>query len=75
MSMSMDPPDADRRADLRDRLPGTVELLKQRHADQIAAADLNDYLNLDWLEWYGGSLRLTTTGSNVCRQGQMPARR
>jgi len=70
MSLSMNPPDADRRADLRDRLPGTVELLRQRHADKIAAADLNDYLTLDWLEWFGGSLRLTTTGSNVCRQGQ-----
>jgi len=68
MSLSMNLPDAERRATLRDQLPVTVELLKKRHADRIAAADLNDYLNLDWLEWYGGSLRLTTTGSNVCRQ-------
>ena len=74
MSWSMNLLADDRRAALRDGLPGIVDLLKKRQADRIAAADLMDYLNLDWLEWYGGSLRLTVTGSNVVRQGLAPRR-
>jgi hypothetical protein len=52
---------------LRDGLPVTVGLLKQRLACDIPAAYLEDYLALDWLEWHGGSLRLTTTGHNICQ--------
>jgi hypothetical protein len=74
MSWSMNLLADDRRVALRDGLPGIVDLLKKRQADRIAAADLMDYLNLDWLEWYGGSLRLTVTGSNVVRQGLAPRR-
>jgi hypothetical protein len=53
---------------LRQALPATVNLLKQRQADQIADADIEAYVALNWLEWHGGGLRLTITGSNVCAQ-------
>ena len=60
-------PPASRREALRDGLPVTVGLLKQRLACDIPAGYLEDYLALDWLEWHGGSLRLTTTGHNICQ--------
>ena len=53
---------------LRQGLPGTVDLLQQRHADQIDAKDIEDYVALNWLEWHGGGLRLTITGRNVRAQ-------
>ena len=57
-----------RQQELRSALPGTVTLLKQHRAGDIAAVDIDDYVNLNWLEWNGGSLRLTVTGDNVCKQ-------
>ncbi|WP_232324224.1 hypothetical protein [Variovorax sp. WDL1] len=42
--------------------------MKQRQADQIAPADIEAYVALNWLEWHGGGLRLTITGRNVCAQ-------
>jgi hypothetical protein len=57
-----------RQEELRSALPGTVTLLKQHRAGDIAAVDIDDYVNLNWLEWNGGSLRLTVTGDNVCKQ-------
>lgn len=56
-----------RREALRDELLSTVDLLKQRRAAEIAEGDIEDYVALHWLEWHGGTLRLTTTGENVCR--------
>jgi len=53
---------------LRDALPGTVDCLHRRRADMIEEGLIDDYVALHWLEWNGGSLRLTITGSNVCRQ-------
>ena len=53
---------------LRDSLLPTVELLGQRNASQVGDELLADYLALDWLEWNGGTLRLTAIGSNVCEQ-------
>ncbi|GAA4343194.1 hypothetical protein GCM10023165_25400 [Variovorax defluvii] len=53
---------------LRQALPATVELLKQRQADRIADTDIDAYVALNWLEWHGGGLRLTITGRNVCAQ-------
>ena len=62
------PPVADARRDaLRDGLLTTVDLLKRRRAAEIAEATIDDYVALHWLEWHGGSLRLTTTGENMCR--------
>ena len=57
-----------RRQILREGLLPTVELLKGRRADQVDDSFIADYLALDWLEWNGGSLRLTITGNNVCEQ-------
>ncbi|MDZ5456119.1 hypothetical protein [Azohydromonas lata] len=56
-----------RREALRDGLPLTVELLKNRLACDIPVGYVEDYVALDWLEWHGGTLRLTATGQNVCR--------
>ncbi len=53
---------------LRDGLLATVELLKRRRAAEVAAGYLDGYVDLQWMEWNGGSLRLTVTGQNVCRQ-------
>ena len=57
-----------RREVLRDALPATVGLLKMRRAAEIAESDIEDYVALNWMEWNGGGLRLTTTGENICRQ-------
>lgn len=56
-----------RRDTLRDQLLTTVALLKQRRAAEIDAGYIEDYVALHWMEWHGGSLRLTTTGENVCK--------
>lgn len=52
---------------LRDQLLATVDLLKRRRAGEIDAGTIDEYVALHWLEWHGGSLRLTTTGENVCK--------
>ncbi|MEP6872344.1 MAG: hypothetical protein ABI939_10905, partial [Anaerolineaceae bacterium] len=57
-----------RRQVLRDSLLPTVEFLNRRHADQVDDSFIADYLALDWLEWNGGTLRLTVTGTNICEQ-------
>jgi len=59
---------AQRRDALREGLPATVALLKHRRAAEIDAGDIDDYVALNWMEWSGGGLRLTTTGENVCKQ-------
>lgn len=59
---------APRQEALRNALPATVELLKRHRASDIAESDIDDYVNLNWLEWDGGSLKLTVTGDNVCKQ-------
>jgi hypothetical protein len=60
-------PEAQRREALRDGLLVTVDLLKRRRAADIAEKAIEEYVELNWLEWHGGSLRLTTTGENMCR--------
>lgn len=60
-------PAAARRDMLRDELLATVSLLKQRRAAEIAEGYVDDYIALHWMEWHGGSLRLTTTGENLCK--------
>ncbi len=67
MTSSASSPAATRRDVLRDRLLPTVDLLKQRRAAEIPEDYIDDYVALHWLEWRGGSLKLTTTGENVCR--------
>ncbi|MEO8297817.1 MAG: hypothetical protein ABI574_08415 [Burkholderiales bacterium] len=58
---------------LRDAFAATVEHLRQRRADLIDASLIEDYVALQWLEWYGGTLRLTVTGRNVCAQMAPPS--
>jgi hypothetical protein len=53
---------------LRNALLATVSLLKRCRAAEIDASLIDDYVALNWLEWNGGGLRLTITGSNVCKQ-------
>lgn len=53
---------------LRTELRRVADLLKRRRAGEISESVINDLVLLSWLEWSGGSLRLTTTGANICRQ-------
>jgi hypothetical protein len=53
---------------LRQALPDSVGLLVRRRAADIPSGYIEDYVALNWLEWHGGTLRLTTTGENVSRQ-------
>lgn len=61
------PPDPRREA-LRQGLLVTATLLQRRRAGEVAEQDIEDYVALNWLEWQGGSLKLTTTGENLCKQ-------
>ena len=61
-------PPVSRREQLRLELLTTVDSLRRRRADLITAGFIEDYVALDWLEWNGGSLRLTVTGANMCAQ-------
>jgi hypothetical protein len=62
---------AARKDALRDALPQTWSLLKAHRASDIASQDIDDYVALNWMEWNGGSLQLTVTGSNVCQQARI----
>lgn len=53
---------------LRDALLATVALLDRRRAGEVRAQLLEDYVRIRWLEWNGGTLRLTATGRAICRQ-------
>jgi hypothetical protein len=53
---------------LRGEFLATVNLLHRRRARDIAEGFIDAYVALHWLEWHGGTLRVTTTGDNVCRQ-------
>lgn len=53
---------------LREALLTTVDLLGRRRASEIAEDYIDAYVALDWLEWNGGTLRLTTVGDNICKQ-------
>ncbi len=57
-----------RRELLRNQLPGTVDALLRCRADLVPEGFIADYVALDWLEWNGGALRITLTGSNICKQ-------
>jgi len=57
-----------RRHLLRSALPETVRLLTARDARHIQSGFIDDYVALDWLEWRGGSLKLTIVGQNICEQ-------
>ena len=57
-----------RRDALRAELPHVANLLRLRRAAEIEAAVIDELVELSWLEWLGGSLQLTATGSNICLQ-------
>lgn len=57
-----------KREQLRDDLLATVDSLRRRRADLVAESLIAEYVALHWLEWSGGSLRLTQTGTNICDQ-------
>ena len=62
--------EAERKERLRQALPAAAELLRTRQAGLIAAREIEEFIALNWLEWHGGSLRLTVTGSNVVSQSR-----
>jgi hypothetical protein len=54
--------------ELRGSLLSTIDLLYRRRAAEVGDRLIDGYIALDWLEWNGGTLRLTATGENVRRQ-------
>jgi hypothetical protein len=62
--------ESERKERLRQALPAAAELLRSRQAGLIAAREIEEFVALNWLEWHGGSLRLTVTGSNVVSQSR-----
>jgi len=56
------------REELLGALLDTVELLQGRRAAEIGPGYIDDYVALNWLEWNGGTLRLTVTGDNIRKQ-------
>ncbi|WP_343636050.1 hypothetical protein [Roseateles sp.] len=53
---------------LRESLRISVDALKRRQASEIPETVIDRLVELDWLEWNGGALRLTTTGENIYRK-------
>ena len=56
------------RATLKDALLDTVQLIERRRCSEIADGLIDGYVALNWMEWNGGSLRLTVTGQNIRKQ-------
>jgi hypothetical protein len=65
--------EVERKERLRLALPAAVELLRARQAGMIEATEIDEFVALNWLEWHGGTLRLTVTGANVCSQSRVNA--
>lgn len=53
---------------LREGLRTSVDALQRRCANEIPEPLIDRLVDLDWLEWRGGALRMTTTGENIYRQ-------
>lgn len=53
---------------LRLELPNVERLLLHNRAGEIGEAVIDELVGLSWIEWNGGSLRLTATGANICKQ-------
>lgn len=67
-------PPVPRLEQLRQTLLATMDCLRRCRADLVDEALIEDYVDLNWLEWQGGSLRLTVTGQNICAQLQRARR-
>ncbi len=52
---------------LREALSFSVDALHRRRANEIPEPTIDLLVGMDWLEWHGGNLRLTTTGHNIYR--------
>lgn len=52
---------------LRERSLAKVDLHKQRRAAEMAESTIGNDVTSHWMEWQGGSPRLTTTGENLCK--------
>lgn len=61
-------PPVSRRDQLSLELLTTVDSLQRRRADLVSEGFIEDYVALHWLEWNGGALRLTVTGTDMCAQ-------
>ena len=59
---------SERQGELRLALPRVEQLLQRKQAGEIGEGLIEELVSLAWIEWNGGSLRLTTTGQNICRQ-------
>jgi hypothetical protein len=57
-----------RREQLRDLLSGAVDALHRCRVDLVPEGFIADCVALDRLKWIDGSLRITSTGSNICMQ-------
>ena len=53
---------------LRKAFRWSVDMLRQRQANLLLPASIEAYVELDWLSWEGGSLKLTTVGENIYAQ-------
>lgn len=62
------PPTVVPREVLKDCLLSTVNLIERRRCSEIADGLIDAYVDLNWMEWNGGSLRLTVTGQNIRKQ-------
>jgi len=49
-------------ASLQESLLATVDLLSRRRACDIPESTIDRFIALRWLQWNGGSLRLTEAG-------------
>jgi hypothetical protein len=56
------------RATLMGALLNTASLIEHRRCGEIADGYIDGYVALNWIEWNGGSLRLTETGQNIRKQ-------
>ena len=53
---------------LMDGLLNTATLIERRRCSEIEEGYIDGYVALNWMEWNGGSLRLTVTGQNIRKQ-------
>ncbi len=50
---------------LHDSLLATVDALSRRRARDIPEKTIDQFVSMRWLEWNGGTLRLTQAGEGV----------
>lgn len=68
MNLIAGTPAAVSREVLMGALLNTATLIERRRCSEIEEGLIDSYVALNWLEWNGGSLRLTVTGQNMRKQ-------